>query len=44
VLSKKIDILPFEIVNDCRSDCSIIPPRIKARINGGAGNENNLIK
>lgn len=43
-LSRKIAILPFEIVNVCLKACSIIPPRIKARINGGAGNENILIR
>lgn len=39
----KIDKLPFEIVRLCLKEFSIIPPRIKARINGAAGNENRRI-
>ena len=43
-LSKKMPRLPFEIVSVCLKACSIIPPRIKARINGAAGKENILIR
>ena len=28
------------MVMDCLNDCSIIPPRMNARINGGAGKAN----
>lgn len=41
---KKIPRLPFEIVNDCRKDCSIIPPKIKASSNGEAGKFSSLMK
>lgn len=43
-LSIKIARLPFEIVNVCLKACSIIPPRMKARMNGAAGNENILMR
>lgn len=42
--SKKMDKLPSEMVNVCLNACSIIPPKIKAKINGAAGNEKILIK
>ena len=40
LFSKNMEIFPPEMVMDCLNDCSIIPPRMNARINGGAGKAN----
>lgn len=42
--SIKMDKLPLEIVNAFLRDCSIISPKINAKINGAAGILTNFIK